>query len=150
MTETDATDLTWNLRRRALVASESLLRIVHKAVELYDGDLEDFVIFLAVLCANVGAVLRDADFAASPPKGRVPARYYRGVSRRAIAASTGLPRETVRRRIASFIERGVLIQQGAYVRVPQGLLEKSNHRQFAQAIVQEFTRASVQIARFPD
>lgn len=150
MTETDATELTWNLRRRALVASESLLRIVHKAVELYDGDLEDFVIFLAVLCASVGAVVRDADLAASPPKGRVPVRYYRGVSRRAIAASTGLPRETVRRRIASFIERGVLIEQGAYVRVPQGLLEQSDHRQFAQAIVQEFTRASAQIARFPD
>jgi hypothetical protein len=150
VTETDAKELTWNFRRRSLVVSESLLRIVHRAVELYDGDLEDFVIFLAVLCANVGAVVRDADLAASPPKGRVPVRYYRGVSRRAIAASTGLPRETVRRRIASFIERGVLLQQGAYVRVPQGLLEQTHHRQFAQALIQEFARASAQIERFPD
>jgi len=150
VSDPDAMDVSWDYRRRTIVASESLLRILHTAVDVYDGDLEDFVIYLSITVASVGALVRNAELAAAPPKGRVPVRYYRGVSRRAIAASTGLPRETVRRKIAAFIEQGRLIEHGAYVRVPQGLLEQDDHRAFAHTLVSEFVCGAAQIARIPE
>jgi hypothetical protein len=150
VTEPDSSDVPWDFRRRSVVAIEALLRILHHALETYDGDLDDLVIYLAVVSASVGAAARDADLAASPPKGRVPARYYRGVSRRAIAASTGLPRETVRRRIASFVERGLLIEHGAHVRAPEGLLERADHRAFARQLIQEFQRTASQLSRMTE
>jgi hypothetical protein len=150
VTESGFSDVPWEFRRRSVLAIEALLRILHRALEIYDGDLDDLVIYLAVVSASVGAAARDTDLAASPPKGRVPARYYRGVSRRAIAASTGLPRETVRRRIASFVERGMLIEQGAYVRAPEGLLERADHREFAEQLIQEFQRTASQLSRLAE
>jgi hypothetical protein len=150
VTESDLSDVPWDFRRRFVVAIEALLRILHNAVQTYEWDFDDFVIYFAVVSASIGAAARDVDLAASPPKGSMPARYYRGVSRRAIAASTGLPRETVRRRIASFVEHGLLIEQGAYVRAPQGLLERADHRAFAGRLIQEFQRTASQLSRLAE
>jgi hypothetical protein len=148
--DSDVSNVPWEFRRRSVLAIEALLRILHRALETYGGDLDDFVIYLAVISASVGGAVRDTDLAASPPKGRVPARYYRGVSRRAIAASTGLPRETVRRRIAAFVERGLLIEQGSYVRAPEGLLEREDHREFAGQLIQEFQRTASLLSRLAE
>jgi hypothetical protein len=150
MTGAGGEAVTWDFRRRTVVSSEALLRILHGAVTTFDGDLETFVIYLSVTCASVGAALRDAELLSNPPPpGRLGAQHFRAVSRRAIAASTGLPRETVRRKIAALIERGDLIAQGSYVRIPQGVLEKPQNREFAQMMAMEFSRAAAQLARIP-
>lgn len=151
MTGFDAEAVSWNLRRRTIVSSEGLLRILHGAVKTYGSDLESFTIYLAVTCASVGAVIRDVErLNDPPPPGRVAAKHFRAVSRRAIAASTGLPRETVRRKIAAFVEQGVLIEQGAYVRIPPGILENPHNREFAELMAMEFSRTAAQLARIPD
>ena len=71
-------------------------------------------------------------------------------SRRAIAASTGLPRETVRRKIAALIETGDLQEDGSHVRIRQGLLDDERHLDFARVLLQEFARTSVQLGRIAD
>jgi hypothetical protein len=141
--------ITWELRRRTYVCCESVLRIMHDAVGLYRADLEAFVIFLAVTCASFGGAFRDSELMSNPPPPgrRLGAQHYRAVSRRAIAASTGLPRETVRRKIASFIDEGLLIAHGSYVRIPPDLLENDRLREFARMMAAEFTRTAAQLER---
>lgn len=53
-----------------------------------------------------------------PPKLVVP------MSRRAIARVTGLPTETVRRHVASMVERGILVAMPKGVRAPHRLAER--------------------------
>jgi hypothetical protein len=141
--------ITWELRRRSVLACEALSRILHKAVTTYGGDLEAFAIFLAVTCASLSAAARDSELNSNPPAPgrRLGAQHYRAVSRRAIAASTGLPRETVRRKIAALIDDGVLVAQGPYVRIPQDMLAYAHHRDFAETLAAEFTRTAAQLAR---
>lgn len=139
--------IPWDFRRKTIASSQALLRIMHKAVSTYGGDMDSVVIYLAVCCANVGGALRDVELAANPPPpGPMPQGLYRAVSRRAIAASTGLPRETVRRKIAVFIERGELVAEAGGVRIPDGLLEDRRNFEFAQTLIQEFTRTGARLA----
>jgi hypothetical protein len=138
----------WAFRRQTLASTQSFLRILNAAVQSYGPDLEGLVVYLAVTCASVERALRDAQLAAEPPPpGPMPQRHYRPISRRAIAASTGLPRETVRRKIAAYLARGDLVTDGVGVRIPQGLLENPRHFDFARQIVQEVLRAAEQIER---
>ena len=150
MSEADEA-ITWELRRRTLICCESILRIMHDAVGLYRGDLEAFIIFLAVTAASVGGAHRDAELLHNPPPPgrRLGAQYFRAVSRRAIAASTGLPRETVRRKIATFIDEGLLVAQGSYVRIPPDVLEHPRNLEFARMLAAEFSRTAAQLERIP-
>jgi hypothetical protein len=59
-----------------------------------------------------------------PAREPLPAGLVVPVSRRAIARITGLPKETVRRRVTSMIERGVLISTPKGVRAPNRLAER--------------------------
>jgi len=127
----------------------SLLRVMHEAVRCYDGDLEAFVIYLAVACASSGGAWRRLEAIVEPGPWPPPEAGFHAISRRAIAASTGLPRETVRRKIAAFIDEGLLIAQGSYVRIPPDLLENAQIRDFARMMGAEFTRTAAQLARIP-
>jgi len=149
VTDPDAELPSWDFRRRTITASEALLRILNKAVSTYGSDLDIFVVFLTVTCASTSSAVRNAELAAEPPAGHVPVGYYRGISRRAIAASTGLPRETVRRKIAALIERGDVVEHGAYVRIRQGLLEQEHHLGFARTMIHEFVRGAAELSRIP-
>ena len=142
--------VSWEFRRQTLACSEALLRILHSALDTYGDDMESFVIYLAVCCANISGPLRDAQLAASPPPpGPMDSRFLRPVSRRAIAASTGLSRETVRRKIAAFLARGDLVVEGAGVRMRDQLLEEPRHFEFAQTLMREFSRTGAAIATPP-
>lgn len=148
MVNPDPPQVAWEFRRKTIASSEALLRILHEASDTYGPDLDAFVIYLAVTCASVGGALGDRELAENPPPpGQMPERYYRAVSRRAIAASTGLPRETVRRKIAAFVKQGILTLDGAGVRIPAGVLEEPRNFAFAQTLVHEFTRTGANLAR---
>lgn len=138
--------VTWEFRRQSIVCSEALLRILAQALALHGDDLESTVIYLAIACGTVGGVMRDPRWAADPPPmGRLPPEQYGSVSRRQIAASTGLPRETVRRKIAALLARGDLVAVGRRVRVRSGVLEDSRTFEFAQTLVREFARTGQQV-----
>jgi DeoR/GlpR family transcriptional regulator of sugar metabolism len=92
--------------------------------------------------------MRDAHLSAHPPPaGAVSDAHLRPVSRRAIAASAGLSRETVRRKIASLLSQGALIETGAGVRVPDHDLEDPRNFKFAVAITREFSRIAAELSR---
>ena len=138
--------VTWEFRRQAIVCSEALLRILRQALATHGDDLESTVIYLAVACGATSGLLRDPGLvAAPPPPGRLPQDIYGSVSRRQIAASTGLPRETVRRKIAALLERGDLVATGARVGIRPGLLEDARNAAFAQTLLREFARAGAQV-----
>jgi hypothetical protein len=133
----------WEFRRQTIICSEALLRILRAALATNGDDLETTVIHLAVACGSASGALRNASLTAAPP-GRIAPEHYGGVSRRQIALSTGLPRETVRRKIAVLLARGDLVPEGARVRVRSGALEDVRNFEFARTLLREFGRAGAQ------
>jgi hypothetical protein len=143
----EAALLTWEFRRQTIISVQSLLRVLRSAMGAFGDDLEAIVILLSVASASVDASLRDVELTLNPPRGVMPLRYFRAISRRAIAASTGLPRETVRRKIAALIDQGLLVADGARVRIPPGLLDEPRIFEFAQVLLLEFTRTGKRLQR---
>jgi hypothetical protein len=136
------------IRVKATLACSSLLRILHEAVRDYEGDLEGFVIYMSVACASVAAAMRNPEVAFQPKDAPpVSDTHFRPVSRRAIAASTGLPRETVRRKIAQMVERGFLVEERRGVRTRSGVLQERRNYQFAAVLMREIERSAAELAR---
>ena len=132
---------------KATLACMSLLRVMHDAVQWYEGDLEGFVIYLAVACASIDGALRGPQ-APLRIDGEAPQEHhFRPISRRAIAASTGLPRETVRRKISQMVERGFLVQEPRGVRARPGVLRERSNAEFTAALIKEIERSSGELAR---
>ena len=135
-------------RAKASFACLSLLRVMHEAIRCYEGDLEAFVIYVSVACASTGGAMRAPHFLAQPlDSPPLPDTFHRPVSRRAIAASTGLPRETVRRKIAQLVERGLLVEEGRGVRTRSGVLEERLNVEFCGALIREIERGAFELAR---
>jgi hypothetical protein len=133
-------------RRKSLVAAIGFSRMLHAAVTVFEGDLELCAIFIAIACASTSATLRDPDvFADLDEREPVPDSYHRPVSRRAIAASTGLARETVRRKVAQLVERELIVEEPEGVRTPSGVLEPM--LELAWTIIQEIERSAAELKR---
>lgn len=99
-------------RSRALgfYSLEYILRFLRNVGPLFDFDYERMIIAFSVSLSNIQSLMtseRFAEFASLD--ALVPAELQRPVTRSAIARSTGLPRETVRRKIERIIETGILI-----------------------------------------
>lgn len=136
-------------RARALVSVEVLLRMLRHVRDCYpDEDIETVLVYLTVVCASVGAHVRDPELLASLGKSDLPVQFIRPTSGRAIAESTGLPRETVRRRIDALVARGWLARDGRGVRSVEGTMHIGRNREFVQAIIQELNGAPARLARF--
>ncbi len=133
-------------RRKALVSAIGFSRMLHTAVDVFDGDLEMCAILIAIACASTSGALRDPEVYADLDDPRpVPQEYHRPVSRRAIAASTGLPRETVRRKIAQLAERDLVIEGPDGVSTRSGVLEPL--LELAWTVVQEIERTAAELRR---
>ena len=89
-----------------------LLRLLLKLREAGGGDLEVHIILLAITQRHVA----HADFRALSNKRRLapdaPSFPTLGVNARSIADSTGIPRETVRRKIAALVRAGWIVRAG--------------------------------------
>lgn len=98
-----------------------LLRTDRERRDIYFGDLE-----LASIAATVGIGSLEADF--RDPDFREQFRDYmrlistdrqRPMNTQSVAEATGLPRETVRRKLRSLVQKGVLIEKdGGYIYRP--------------------------------
>ncbi len=139
-----------NIRLKGAIACESLLRLFSLSARL-TGDLQSSAVYLAVISASVSAALRDplvrAKYATDIP---LPDDMRRSVSRRAVAESLGLPRETVRRKVAALIGSGHLVIEGDGVRATGPVLEHGDNLQFAIDVLREFDRVSAAIRRTDD
>lgn len=141
-----------NLNLRALIAAESLLRVLRLAIDLHEGDLESFAVYLAVITAGSGRMLRDPELQAlygdSEP---LPDEARAGISRRAIADSLGLPRETVRRKIAKLIERELVFERDGLVAAhAPAVTRPPQTREFTDGMIREFERVGALLQRHPD
>jgi hypothetical protein len=147
--EADEADrIAEGFRLQAFTAAEAFLRMVRSAAEHY-GDLDTATVYIAVVTAGLAGATRDPEvierYAGNAP---IPDAYFRAVSRRAIAESTGLARETTRRKVARLVEQGRLIEdtRGA-VRGRFNLLSDSANLAFARSLVQEFRRTAERLER---
>lgn len=97
-------------------------RITLLQVKLFDGDGDLVIITGAIALATIEGKLRDRNF-----KDRygdmaviIGMDGQRGCNVLSIAAATGLPRETVRRKVARLVEMGIVLRRGVgdYILVP--------------------------------
>ena len=126
-------------RVRVLCAIEALLRIQRLVMDHYpDADMEAVTVLLTVAAGSMSVVNRDEAAHQMLLEGPLPSDLFRPISGRAVAASCGLPRETVRRRLE------LLEQSGEIERVEGGYqlcadpLARGQNLAFARALVREF------------
>lgn len=136
-------------RVRAVAAIEILLRILSKAKDCFpEDDLETIVVYLTVAAASAGRHLRDPAQVGRLDDAPLPADLHRPTSGRAVALSSGIPRETVRRRIAALVAEGRLAQDERGVRTLSGTINQGRNLEFARFLMRELSGASARLARF--
>jgi len=85
----------------------------------------ELLILVATTTGNVQRALsRGTHKTGLPAREPLPTGMVVPMSRRAIARITGIPKETVRRRVASMIGHGILISTPKGVRAPNRLAER--------------------------
>jgi len=90
--------------------------------------------------ASVGRYLRDEVKLIEGGGQPLPPEEHHAISARAIAEATGLPRETVRRKIAALVADGYLAQDSRGVRSIPGLLEQRGNGPFIGLASREVKR----------
>lgn len=109
----DQTRLPPDTRPRALAGVELVLDLMHLLREASGLDHESIMISCALNAAAMRPLLFDPNVPADARDLAVPPNEARGsISRLAIADVTGLPRETVRRKINHMIEQGLVEDDG--------------------------------------
>ena len=108
-----------------IYSMEYLLRTLRNLGPIFDFDYERMIIALSVTMGNVQHLVNSPELsgAYADLSTVIPAELQRPVTRLAITRATGLPRETVRRKVAGLIEAGVLVKdERGGVRLTPGLL----------------------------
>ena len=103
---------------------------------IFGFDCENMIIVASVASSTVQHILASPELLAPYTclTTVIPAEQQRPVTRSAVTRATGLPRETVRRKVAAMIKSGLLISDSrGGIRVQPGLLTTSD---FAKAIAQ--------------
>lgn len=136
-------------RAKAIASLEILLRMIRKAVDCFpEDDLETIVVALTVAVASSGRHLRDPAILDLMTDENLPPDLLRPTSGRAIAEATGLPRESVRRRIDQLVAAGRLTREAGGVRMSEGALQRNRNLEFVRFLIQEMDTASARIRRF--
>lgn len=116
-------------RELGFYSVEYLLRTLRNLGPVFNFDYERAIIVLSVTMGNIQHLLNSpelldgyADLATI-----IPAELQRPLTRLAITRATGLPRETVRRKVASLIDEGMLIgDERGGVRLAPGALMRGD------------------------
>lgn len=138
-------------RARTLAAAEVLLRLLSHARECFpDQDIDTVTVWLTVASACSSAHMRDRPLLERLAGGPLPQELKRSVSARAVAASTGLPRETVRRKLKALAAAGTLVEDEDGFRTIHDLLGQGRIREFANRILAELEAAPRRIRTFDD
>ena len=143
-----ALDVQPGERLQALRAVEILLRIQRLAMDHFPGDdLETVAVFLTVAAASMAPVHRDEAALKIIRRDPLPPDWYRPISGRAVAASTGFARETVRRRLEHLIQAGQIDRvEGGYC-LAEGALSRGQNLAFVRALIHELDTAHQHLAR---
>ncbi len=108
-----------------------LLRLEREKRGLYGSDLDLSSVFDVVAIGAIEPALRNAGFRAafSSFNAVVGVEGQRGINAMSIAAATGIPRETVRRKLKRLVDQGLIIEKskGHYVVAP-GRLQSGDYQ----------------------
>lgn len=143
-------DQNWprNFRLKGMILCEVMARLFRRVVDIYGRDTERTIVYLVIIAASGSHIRRDPDLLARYAHDEpIPQDVYHPISRRAIAESTGLPRERVRRMINSLIEEGFLIEIDGMVLPKAPVLGMPENSEFLQGMLKEFERAQAEIDR---
>ena len=112
------------LRIANALAIEFVLRYAREAAALFGNDYEGAVIFLTILEINGRQNIRQPWFVRDFADVRIslPAEMARAISRQGVAESLGSPRETVRRKIADLVQKGLLAEAPGGVITTRGVI----------------------------
>ena len=136
-------------RAKGIASIEILLRILRKAADCFEGDdLETVVVLLTVAAASSGKYLRDFGVLEALGTSPLPDHLLRPTSGRSIAESTGLPRETVRRRLQALVADGRILRDARGYRTLSGGMTMDRNMEFVRFMTAEMTAASQRLARF--
>lgn len=128
----------------------NLLLAAHRTMAMTnDLNPTELLIYVTVSIANVQKLMRAREI---PPgyaaTDVLPREWVVPISRNAIAAATGLPRETVRRQVAQMIERDLLIEdERGGVTAPPGFIDTLNLVQLLDPLITEYARATETMLR---
>jgi hypothetical protein len=112
-----------NSRTIAFFTAEFILRTAETISAAFNHDYEQVIIMLAITTRNSQNVMNDrqAREAYGSFHDPIPLDQLTPVSRMALARSTGLPRETVRRKVAKLIDAGWVAEVDGGLIVPNEL-----------------------------
>jgi hypothetical protein len=99
-------------RMIAHFVTEFILRSTESVAQVFDHDLESAMLFLSISIRNSEKVMSDPKLREKYGSYKVPIpdEDVLLISRMALARATGLPRETVRRKVAKLIAKGWVIE----------------------------------------
>jgi hypothetical protein len=141
----DVQTLPRNLRLKGAIVCEGMLRLFRLPTDYFDGDLESFVVYFAIIAANFSRFRRGAHRALYAGELDPPKEERLPVSRRAVAESVGLPRETVRRKISELIDKGHVIQVPGGMLAVAPALEHARNRELVLDAIKVFERVATEL-----
>lgn len=101
-------------------ASRLTMNNLRRAYRLFDGDLTLFLVFGEIAHYNMSRALRALTVRDAPDSSRwkdlmraLPDQRVTPCNALSISEATGIPRETVRRKVKELEERGWLVREGA-------------------------------------
>lgn len=117
-------------------------RVCRLQLALSEGDIDLAVIAGAAAIATIEGMMRDpATRQEYADIGKVVGDRQRGCNAMSIAEATGLPRETVRRKMKRLADMGILVRRGAsdYIWQP-GVMQSPPYRQLMDDLSVETLR----------
>lgn len=136
--------------RVAMTALTNLFLTLHRTMtEAAPIGPTELLIYITVSVANVQKLMRERVIPECYAATEIlPREWVVPISRNAIATASGLPRETVRRRVAAMIETGMLIEDPrGGVTVPVGVIKDRGYEPLLEAMMTDFARTAEALLR---
>jgi hypothetical protein len=106
------------------------------------------LVYLTVSLANVQKAIRQPGALDGYTGTKVlPRSMIVPISRSAVSAATGLPRETVRRQIAQLVQSGMLVEEQGGVSLPMGAIADQGMEPLLEPLLKDFARTAEQLLR---
>ena len=131
-----------NEKIASIITAELLLRIACSMNKEFGADYNGFVVYLTILATSVGRVFRAEGYDPEVDPDLVGLVNVPGISRAGISRTTGIPKETVRRKVEDLMARGLVRESSR-----DGSL-KPNFEPPAPNFTDHITRNTISIRRF--
>jgi hypothetical protein len=131
-----------NARAISFFVTEFILRSAEGISGLYDHDYEMAILFMTISNRVAEKVMNDPKLREQygSYNNTIPPEHALLISRMALARATGLPRETVRRKVAKLIEMGWVVELAGGLRARPDLNRHSNYIGALEPMAQNLRR----------